>query len=200
MANSVTKLLKLVGGRISEVFAVVSSAGAADADKIPALNASGVLDPTLLNAKATSAGAGDANKVVQLGGDGKISSTMLPAGMGTDSLEMTTSEALAAGDWVNIHNVTGNARVRKADATAQGKEVMGFVLSSAASGATVTVYFEGTNTGVTSQTPGDVFLSTTPGVGSATAPSASGNVVQRIGFATSATSVNMQVRDTVTIG
>jgi hypothetical protein len=200
MANSVTKFIKMVGGRLTEVFAVMSSAGAGDADKIPALNAQGVLDPSLLNAKASSAGAGDAGKIVQLDGAGKLSSTMLPAGLGSDSLDLTTSESIVAGAWVNIHNVTGSARVRNADATTSGKEVMGFVLAPAASGATVTVYFEGTNTAVTGQTPGDVFLSTTPGVGATAAPSAAGNVVQRIGFATSATSVNMQVRDSVIIG
>lgn len=199
MANSATKLLKQVGGRLTEFFAVSSSAGAGDADKIPALNAQGVLDGTIVNAKATSAGAGDAGKVVALDGSGKISATMLPAGLGADSMDMTTSEALAAGNWVNIHDVGGQFRVRKADASTAGKEAMGFVLGAAASGATVTVYFEGTNTGVTGQTPGDVFLSTTPGVGAAAAPSATGNVVQRIGFAVSATAVNMQVRDTIVI-
>jgi hypothetical protein len=37
-----------------------------------------------------------------------------------------------------------------------------------------------------------VFLSTTAGLATSTAPSASGNVVQRIGFATSATAINFQ--------
>jgi hypothetical protein len=193
MANSVTKFLKQAGGRLAEVFAVVSSAGAADADKIPALNGSGVLDPTLLNAKASSAGAGDANKVVMLGADGKIDSTMFNASGNSNSKDMTTSEALSAGNWVNIHDVSGSARVRKADAASPGKPVMGYVLAAAASGATVKVYFEGENTGVSGMTAGDVYLSaTTPGAGQAESPTGVGVLSQFIGVATSATSVNYQ--------
>ena len=67
------------------------------------------------------------------------------------------------------------------------------------SGANGTVYFEGTNTGVSGQTPGPVFLSTTAGGATAAAPSAAGNVVQRIGFAVSATSINFQSQTPVTL-
>lgn len=201
MANSATKFLKQVGGKIAEVFAVVSSAGAADADKIPALNASGVLDPTLLNAKASSAGAGDAGKIPQLDGSGRISNTMMPVGLGADTQDMTTSEAVAAGDWVNIHDGgSGAFRVRKADASVDGKHAMGFVLVGQSLGGVVTVYFEGTNTSVTGQTPGDVYLSAAnAGKGVAAAPTASGNVVQNIGYATSANSVNFNAQPRIVL-
>lgn len=112
-------------------------------------------------------------------------------GIGADTASITTSEALAAGDFVNIWNSTG-AKVRKADATTQGKEAHGFVLAAAASGAAATVYFEGPNTAVTGQTPGPVFLGTTAGAATSTPPSAAGNVVQRIGVATSATAINFE--------
>lgn len=139
----------------------------------------------------TSAGAGDAGKIPALDAAGRLDSSMMPVGIGADTASITTSEALAAGDYVNIWNSTG-AKARKADATTTGKEAHGFVLSAVSSGATATVYFEGTNTQVSGQTPGPVFLSTTAGAGASTAPSSSGNVVQRIGFATSATAVNFQ--------
>ena len=58
------------------------------------------------------------------------------------------------------------------------------------SGAAATVYFEGTITGLTGLTAGRRFLSTTPGVSTSAAPSAAGNVVQVVGFATSATTLN----------
>jgi hypothetical protein len=90
-----------------------------------------------------------------------------------------------------VWNSTG-AKVRKADATTSGKEAHGFVLAAVTSGANATVYFEGTNTQVTAQTPGPVFLQTTAGTGGATAPSASGNVVQRLGVAVSTTAVNFE--------
>ncbi len=60
-------------GQQQEVSAVQSSAGAGDAGKIPALDASGVLD-----------------------------STMLPPGTGSASQTFTASEALTAGALVNI--------------------------------------------------------------------------------------------------
>jgi hypothetical protein len=195
---STKKFIKNNAGALQEEAALTTSAGAGDADKIPALNASGILDPTILNAKNTSAGAGDAGKIPQLDGSGRLDNTMMPTGIGPDTASITTSEALAAGDFVNIWNSTG-AKVRKADATVAGKEAHGFVLSAASSGAAATVYFEGTNTGVTGQTPGNVFLSTTAGIAAAAAPTGSGNVVQRIGFAISATAINFQSQPPVTL-
>lgn len=195
---STTKFIKNAAGQLTEQAALTTSAGAADANAVPALNASGVLDATIVNAKASSAGAGDAGKVVALDGSGRIDNTMMPVGIGADTASIQASEALAAGDYVNIWN-SGGARVRKADATVAGKEAHGFVLAAVASGSNATVYFEGTNTAVTGQTPGNVFLSTTAGLGAAAAPSATGNVVQRIGFATSATAVNFQSQPPITL-
>jgi hypothetical protein len=195
---STKKFIKNSSGNLAEENALTTSAGVADAQKIPALNAAGVLDGTIVNSTLTSAGAGDSGKVVALDAAGRISSTMMPVGVAADTAIITTSEALAAGDWVNIWDSTGT-KVRKADATTQGKEAMAFVLAAVGSGAAATVYFEGSNSAVTGQTAGVVFLSTTAGQGTTTAPSASGNVVQRIGFATSATNVNFQSQTPITL-
>ena len=213
---STKKFIKNVSGTLTEEAALTTSAGAGDADKLPALNASGILDDTIINASASSAanktvkmtgdgiiapavlnatnssaGAGDAAKIVQLDGTGRIDSTMLPVGVGADVATIAAGENLAAGDFVNVYNDSG-AKVRKADATTAGKEAHGFVLGAVTSGNNATVYFEGTNTGVTSMTPGVVFLSATAGVATGTAPSSSGNVVQRLGVAVSATAVNFE--------
>ncbi len=190
---STTKFIKNNAGVLTEQAALTTSAGAGDAQAVVALNASGVLDSTIVNSKTSSAGAGDSGKVVALDAAGRIDSTMMPVGIGADTATITTSEALAAGDLVNIWNSTG-AKVRKADATTAGKEAHGFVLASFGSATSATVYFEGTNTAVTGLTPGPQYLSTTAGVASATAPSAAGNVVQRVGFATSATTMNFQAQ------
>lgn len=139
----------------------------------------------------TSAGAGDSGKIAGLDAAGRWDSSMMPVGIGADTAVVTASEALAAGDLVNIWNSTG-AKVRKADATTAGKEAHGFVLAAVLSSGAATVYFEGSDTGVTGLTPGVQYLSTTAGIASGTAPSGSGNVVQRVGFATSATSLNFQ--------
>ena len=109
-----------------------------------------------------------------------------------------TSEALAAGDLVNIWN-SGGAKARKADATTAGKEAHGFVLAAFGSGVPAAVYFEGTNTAVTGLTPGPQFLNTTAGAASSTAPSGSGNVVQRVGVAVSATAFNFQLNSPIVL-
>ena len=146
---------------------------------------------TEVAATVTSAGAGSDGDLVALDSSGRLDNSVMPVGIGTDTKTIAASEALAAGDWVNVWNSTG-AKVRKADATTAGKEAHGFVLSAVVSGNPATVYFEGTNTQVTGQTPGPVYLQTTAGAGGATIPSASGNVVQQIGVAVSATAVNFE--------
>jgi hypothetical protein len=220
---STTKVIIQSNGNLQETTTLVTSAGAGDANKLPALNAAGILDASIVNSKNTSAGAGDAgklpslnasgilddtiinatvtsaaNKTVKTDGSGKLDVSLMPTGVGVDASTITTSEALAAGDFVNIWNSTG-AKARKADAATAGKHAMGFVLSAFASAAPATVYFEGTNTQVTGQTPGDVFLSTTAGAATSVAPSAAGNIVQPIGVATSATSINFQYNRPITL-
>ena len=188
---STKKFIKQTAGVLTEEAALLTSAGAGDANRVPALNGSGILDLTIVNGKTSSAGAGDTGKLVALDSSGRIDLTMMPVGITADVASLTTSEALSAGDFVNIWNSTG-AKARKADATVAGKEAHGYVLSAVASGAVATVYLEGTNTSVTSQTPGPVFLSITAGGATSTAPSAAGNAVQRIGVAVSATAISFE--------
>lgn len=146
----------------------------------------------------SSAGIGDAGKIPAVGADGKLDATFMPTGIAADTSSITTSEALADGDFVNVWNSTG-AKARKADATTAGKEAHGFVLASVLSGAAATVYFEGKNDHVSGQTPGPVFLQTTAGTAGSTAPSATGNVVQRLGVATSSTSINFEPAQPITL-
>lgn len=138
----------------------------------------------------TSAGAGDAGKIPAVDSTGKLDTTFMPVGIAAPSAIITASEALAAGDFVNVWNSTG-AKVRKADASTSGKEAHGFVLSAVSNAAPATVYFPGEeNTQVTGATPGVVFLSASiPGGFTSTAPSGSGQVVQRLGSAVSATEI-----------
>lgn len=180
-------------GALAEQSSVATTAGAGDAGKIPELNGAGVLAPALINAKNTSAGAGDAGKIPQLDASGRLDTTFLPVGVGADTASIVASEALSAGDLVNIWYNAGAFNVRKADASTAGKEAHGFVLSAFASSAAATVYFEGTNTQMTGLTTAKQYLSaTTPGKTQATSPSTSGQVVQIVGFGTSATSMNFQ--------
>lgn len=163
------KYISNVAGQLTEVAASQASAGAGDAGKIPALDAAGRLD-----------------------------TSMMPVGIGADTATITASEALSAGDYVNVWNSTG-AKVRKADASTSGKEAHGFVLAAVSNGAPATVYFEGTNTQVTGQTAGPVYLSTTPGAGTTTPPSTAGQVVQRLGVATGTTAVNFDAGPSIVL-
>lgn len=146
-----------------------------------------------------SAGAGDAGKIPALDAAGRLDTSMMPVGIGADTASIASSENLAAGDLVNIWNDTGTAKVRKADATTSGKEAHGFVLSAVTSPANATVYFEGTNTAVTGLTPGNQFLATTAGTTTSTAPSGSGNVVQKVGVASSAASLNFEAQQPIVL-
>jgi len=164
------KYLKNNGGSLAEVEGIITSAGAGDAGKIPALDAAGLL-----------------------------AANMMPTGIAADTIPIASSENLAAGDLVNIYNDAGTARCRKADATTVGKEAYGFVLAAVTSPANASVYREGNNTQVTGLTPGLQFLSTTAGLATNTAPSASGNIVQRVGVASSATNLNFESAQPITL-
>lgn len=144
-------------------------------------------------ANTSSAGAGDAGKIVALDGSGRIDASMMPVGIAADTSSIVASEALAAGDLVNVWDDAGTGKVRKADASTSGKEAHGFVLASVLLGGTATVYWEGTNTGLAGMTPGVLYLSdTVAGSVTSTAPSGTGKTVQRVGFAASATAMNFQ--------
>ena len=153
-------------------------------------NNAGVL--TEKEATVVSVGSSDAGEIVALDSTGKLDLTVMPVGIGPDVYEIPASENLSAGDFVNVWNDDGAAKVRKADATTNGKQAHGYVLETVTSGADATVYFEGSNTQVTGATPGPIFLATTAGGFSSTAPTGSGNIVQRLGVAVSSTVVNFE--------
>jgi hypothetical protein len=138
----------------------------------------------------SSSGAGDAGKIPALDSAGKLNANMMPTGVDIEVSTITASEDLSGGDFVNVWESTG-AKARKADATTAGKEATGFVLAAVTSGNPATVYLPGQeNTGLTGLTPGAMYwLNTTVGGVTTTAPSSSGNAVQKIGRASSASSI-----------
>lgn len=154
-----------------------------------------------LEATTASAGAGDAGKVPGLDGSGRIDQSMMPVGVGPDTATLTASETLAAGDLINIWDDSGTTKIRKADATAEGKEADGFVLAGVTSGQSGLVYFDGTVAGLSGLTSGArYFLSAAaPGGATATPPSSAGNVVQYVGKAKSATELVFEAREPITL-
>lgn len=157
---------------------------------------------TLVEAITTSAGAGDANKIVATGSNGRLDESLLPTGIGADTAAVEASETLAAGDFVNIHNDVG-PRVRKADASDPARLAHGFVRSSFLAAATATVYFEGRNDAVSGLTPGATYAldGATPGgvVLLENAADSSGNIIQIVGTAVSATEIDCEIDPPIVI-
>lgn len=144
-------------------------------------------------------GAPDADKLVRTGSDGKLDPSVMPPGLGADVMSIVASENLAGGDFVNVWDDAGTAKVRKADATASGKEIDGFVLDAVNSGQNASVYFEGRNTALSGLTVGARYYlsAASPGTITTTPPTGTGKVVQFVGRASSASSLAFEATDGV---
>ena len=94
----------------------VTSGGTANAGQVPALNATGQLDPT-----------------------------MMPPGVAADQQGIAASESIAAGALVNIWTSSGAVLARNADGSTSGKQADGYVTAAVTSGGTATVLFNGIN-------------------------------------------------------
>lgn len=151
-------------------------------------------------ATVASTGVSDAGKIIALDANGRLDNSVLPVGVGLDTKTLEASESISAANLVNIFTSSGQAKIRKADASSAGKEANGYVLTSVTSGQNGLVYFEQIITGLSGLTPGATyFLSTTPGEVTATPPSGSGNIVQEIGKAISETELQFMPRPPVTL-
>jgi len=164
------KYIKNDSGKLTEQEVIISSTGASDDGKLIGLNSTGVLDPTFL-----------------------------PPGTGPDLASILTSEALNAGDFINIWDDAGTTKVRKADASNSSMESNGFVLDNATSGTNVNVYFEGKNNQLSGLVGGTIlYLSdTTPGAVSTTAPTTATYIVQRLGKAYSTTAMTTETAQVI---
>lgn len=134
-------------------------------------------------------GAGNADKLVATGPGGVIGMSLFPAGIGQNMAVVPASEALAAGDQVNLWLNAGVLSARKADATAAsaGKRADGFVQSAVASGASATVYRNGgQNTGLTGLVIGTDYYLGAAGAVTPTQNTTSGQTDQYIGKASAA--------------
>ncbi len=145
----------------------------------------------------SSTGVAEAGKIIALDANGKIDSSMLPSGFGDDTKTFPASEDLAAGDFVNIFDDAGTTKIRKADPSSANQRVAhGFVKAIVLSGNNGTVYFEGMNDALSGLTPGAEYCldPSTPGVANlcSSITFASGDIVQRVGNAVSATEINFE--------
>lgn len=108
------------------------------ADKYIALDGTtGLLTST--SASVTTA----ANAIVAQDGTGKLDIGIMPTGL-VDVLSVVMSEALTAGDFVNLYNNAGTLNARKAGSdSAALKEAQGFVIATPTYPGNANVYFSG---------------------------------------------------------
>lgn len=126
--------------------------------------------------------AEDAMLVAILAGGARRPSTSVQTGVQA----ATPSEALNAGDLVNVYLSGGVMSVRQANAADPARFANGFVLVSASIGVPVVIYPTGAfNSAATVATgQGEVWLSdVTPGAFSLTPPTTTGHLLQTVGAA-----------------
>lgn len=128
--------LARVAGKTKQIFAIATSAGAADAGKIPALDSTG-----------------------------RIDTSMMPVGIGANTTQATASEAIGAGKFINYWDNAGVFSMRLAD-NSNGRQADGYVTAAVASGAVGAGYpLDGTNAQLTGLTVGTRYwLGTAGGV------------------------------------
>jgi hypothetical protein len=154
--------------------------------KVLSLNVDGSLQE--VQPVTSSSGATDANKLIQLDSNGKLDISAMPTGIGADTLSIICSEALSAGDFVNIYNNIGTLTCRKALAADNTKPANGFVKSAFSSSAPALVYVRGLNSDVVvgsfvaADIGSKVFLSpSTSGAVTKTIPTTAGQIAQVLG-------------------
>jgi len=160
-----------VAGKYKQIFAILTSAGAADSGKIPGLDATGKLDISFL-----------------------------PSGIGANNVPATASEAIAAGKFINLFDNAGALGMRLAD-NSNNREAHGYVTVAVTSGAAGTAYRLNTvNGNLTGLTPGaSYWLGTAGGVINAPLDPATqtGKTDQFLGIAKSATELVTSELDAV---
>jgi hypothetical protein len=163
------------------------------ADRILRVNANG--ETEAIQIPVVSGGASDAGKAVGTDSNGKIDMSFMPTGIGVDSVTVPATEALNAGDFVNLYDNAGTISARKADNTNNTKPANGFVKVAVASGANAVVYTEGDNDVLTGLAVGTKYFLGTTGGKTTTIPTASGTIIQNLGVVKSPTTIRFEQKD-----
>lgn len=155
---------------------------------------------TQVNPISTSAGAAQAGKIPKTNADGYLDASLMPPEVLSTNIKMILSaEAISAGKYVNIYDDAGTPKVRLADAT-NDRPAHGFVRDAFISGAQAKVVFEGKNDDLTALVAGSrVFLGAAGGV-TVTPPSAPTSLIsQLLGVAISSTEIDTDIEDAVVL-
>lgn len=143
-----------------------------------------------------STGVADASKIPQTGADGRLDASLMPTSITGQVKILPASEALTAGNVVNIWDDVGTIKVRKADAT-NSRPAVGYIIAGVASGANATVYVEGINSQVSGLVPGLVWLGDAGAVTQTPPASGSGGISQIVGSFLAATELEFEPNDPV---
>ncbi len=155
-------------------------------------------DAQEVQAVAVSQGAPSAGKIAQLNAAGQWDESFMPTGFAPDKQAFLASEAIPAGRYVNIYDNAGTPTIRLADGNTVAKKAWGYATAAIAANQTGSIMFDDLNGGLTGLTTGDVYLSaTTPGGVTSTPPTGAGKIVQRLGVATSATTIHTSIQNPI---
>ena len=136
-----------------------------------------------------------ANSIVATGADGTIDASMIP---GEEVVNVLASETINAGGQVNLWNNSGTINARNADAT-NGRRADGFTILQITSGSSGNVYLgSGRNTGVSGLTVGAIYFLGASGAVTTVVNTTTGQLLQEIGKARSATELDEFIREPVT--
>lgn len=150
---------------------------------------------TEIEATATSTGVAEAGKIPALDGTGRLDPSLMPVGVGPDVSNLEATENISSGKYVNIWDDGGTPKVRLAD-NSNDRPAHGFVKDTVLSGANVNVFFEGPNLNVTGRTPGArQFLGVNGGVTETRPVAPAALIVQFLGIAVSTTAINTDIDD-----
>jgi hypothetical protein len=147
-------------------------------------------------ATVQSAGASNAGEVAALDSTGRLDVTVMPIGVGPDVSQLETSDDLTPGQYVNIYDVAGAAKVRLADAS-NGRDAHGFVKEAFVTGAQATVYFEGPNEDLSGLSIGSrQYLGV---AGQVTATPRTSGIHQFLGYAVKNDTINTDIDDVIVL-
>ncbi len=134
-------------------------------------------------------GVGNENQIPALDATGRLAESMLPVGVSAEVKVGNAFEAIAANALVYIRT---DGTVANATAAVGGQYAKGWSKEAVSVGNPVTIYFEGTLTGLSGLTVNATyFLSSTVAGGiTTTPPTAAGTLWQEVGTAISATELN----------
>jgi hypothetical protein len=152
----------------------------------------------LITAIAQSVGVADANKIIATDSTGRIDSSLLPPGLGAATKVYLASEALVAGDFLNIWDDAGTLKVRKADAS-NARDANGFTLTAVTSGNNATVILQGLNTALTGLNPASLYFLGNAGAVTTTPSITNNAIIQELGYATAVTELNFEYNSPIIV-